>query len=130
MLPSQASSDTIVVADDNADLADTLAWCLRMEGYETVIAYDGRQAVAAARAAQAKIVILDLAMPQLDGYAAAREIRALLGPDVLIIAHTAWGDGLARQRTREAGFDHHLVKTTDLRVLLELLAARGEPPLH
>ncbi|MDQ6620975.1 MAG: response regulator [Pseudomonadota bacterium] len=111
----------VLVADDNADLADSLGWCLEAVGYRTAVAYDGRQAIESACALRPSIVILDLAMPRVDGYAAAREIRAVLGEDVLMIAHTAWGHEGARQRTMEAGFNHHVVKTTELTVLLRLL---------
>ncbi|MDQ6619659.1 MAG: response regulator [Pseudomonadota bacterium] len=120
---------SVVIADDNEDLANSLALCLEVAGFETSVAYDGLQAVAAARALRPSAVILDLAMPRLDGYAAAQEIRALLGQDVLMIAHTAWGDDASRQRTRDSGFDHHVMKTTDIDVLLHLLAVH-KPRFH
>jgi DNA-binding response OmpR family regulator len=127
----ETPAPSVVIADDNTDLAESLAWCLGAAGYRTEVAHDGTQAVAAARRVRPAIVILDLGMPHLDGYAAGREIRALLGDRVLMIAHTAWGDDAARQRTREAGFDHHIVKTTNVGELLELVArTRDSPALH
>ncbi len=121
-LPRLTAGTVVLVADDNADCANSLAWCLDGDGYRTLVAYDGIQAVEAALADRPSVAILDLGMPRLDGYGAARAIRAALGDRVLLIAHTAWGDDAARQSSNDAGFDHHVLKSEGLETLLALLS--------
>ena len=100
---------------------------LQSHGHEVRTAYDGPDAVEIAREYRPDVVLLDLGLPQINGYEAARQIRGLsLGEPVLLIAITGWGHSENRQRTSEAGFDHHLVKPVDPETLLQLLAP-GEP---
>ena len=114
----------ILVADDNQDSADSMAALLSLSGHETSVVYDGEDAVAAAAQLRPDVVLLDLGMPRLDGHQAAERIRRCLGPSVLLIAVTGWGDEQSRQRTRDAGFDAHLTKPVELPRLLALLAAQ------
>lgn len=117
----------ILVADDNVDSADSLALLLRMSGNQVETAYDGLQAVEAAERFRPDAVLLDIGMPRLDGYDACRRIRQQpWGEGMLLIAQTGWGQEEDHRRTREAGFDGHLLKPIDHAVLLELLAAH--PP--
>ena len=114
----------ILVADDLPDSVDSLALMLERQGHEVRIAYDGLQAVGMARVFQPEVVLLDIAMPKLNGYEAARRIREDAGANVpLLIALTGWGHDENRQRTKEAGFDHHLVKPVDPEELSKLLSA-------
>jgi PAS domain S-box-containing protein len=101
----------ILVADDNVDAADTLAFLLREKGHEVHVAYDGEDAVAAAPAFRPDLAFLDIGMPRMDGYGAARALRALPGLERIgLVALTGWGTGEDRARTQAAGFDHHLLK--------------------
>ncbi|WP_295996470.1 hybrid sensor histidine kinase/response regulator [Rugamonas sp.] len=115
----------VLIADDNRDAADALRALLEMEGYEAESAYDGNAAVAAAARALPDLVVMDLGMPGMDGYDAARLIRQRAGAEnILMIALTGWGQSDARRRTVEAGFDHHLIKPVDVEQILKLAAAR------
>jgi len=124
----------ILVADDNQDNAESLALLLQMMGHEVRTELDGARAVETAEAFQPQVVLLDLGMPQLNGYEAARRIRALPGGDeVVLIAQTGWSQPEDRQRSKDAGFDHHVVKPIPARALEKLLARRGAgelPPSH
>lgn len=113
----------ILVVDDNADAADSLALMLQASGHEVERAYDGLQAVQAAATFRPHVILLDIGLPKLNGYEAARQIRQTgWGRSVGLIALTGWGQDEDRRRTREAGFDHHIVKPIDPDVLERLLA--------
>jgi CheY-like chemotaxis protein len=107
------SSGRILVVDDNVDAADTLALLLEMSCYDTRIAYDGKQAVELARSFQPHLAILDINMPVMDGYEAARLLRRLSGPKLILVALTGRGQPADKVLASEAGFDIHLVKPTD-----------------
>ena len=116
----------VLVADDNRDAADALRALLEMEGYEAEAAYDGQAALDAVIRAVPDLIVMDLGMPGMDGYDAARAIRRQAGAeDVLMIALTGWGQSDARHRTIEAGFDHHLIKPVDVDEILKLASARA-----
>jgi CheY-like chemotaxis protein len=113
-----------VVADDNADSAETLAALLRLDGHEVATASDGSEALERVQALRPEIVILDLGMPRMDGLEAARRLRTLPGGEnMLLVALTGWGQPADRERTREARFDMHLVKPVDSAALAEIVAA-------
>jgi CheY-like chemotaxis protein len=113
----------ILVVDDNQDAATVLAILLKTMGNETRIAHDGLVAIDVAGEFRPKIVLMDIGMPRLNGYESARRIRnEPWGKDMLLVALTGWGQEEDRQRTREAGFDHHLVKPVDPAALREVLA--------
>ncbi len=117
------SSNRILVVDDNRDSADTLSMMLEIMGNETYTAYDGEEAVVAAANFRPNVILLDLGLPKLSGYEACRRIRkGIGGEELIVIAQTGWGKEDDRQRTYEAGFDHHMVKPVDPRALMELLA--------
>ena len=114
----------VLVVDDNRDAADTLQSLFQLEGYAAKVAYGGAQALAAVDIAWPQLVVMDLGMPDMDGYEAARQIRQRAqGRDVLLIALTGWGQGEARARTEQAGFDHHLTKPVDFDAIAALLRA-------
>jgi CheY-like chemotaxis protein len=112
----------ILVVDDLRDSADSLALLFEALGHETMTSYDGRQAVEAARSFEPDIVFLDINMPILDGYGAARSLRDMRGdaPPVLV-ALTAVTDPDARQRADAAGFDFYVAKPADFNVLITIV---------
>jgi CheY-like chemotaxis protein len=122
--PAESARLRILVADDNADGADSLAMLLQAEGHVVLTAPDGRRAVEVAEAFVPDVILMDVAMPNLDGLEATREIRRRpWGQRIRIIALTAWGQETERRRTREAGMDAHLVKPVDPNALALVLRA-------
>jgi CheY-like chemotaxis protein len=116
----------ILIADDNADGADSLALLLQTQGHMVLTAADGRRAVELSEAFRPDVVLMDLGMPHLDGFEATRAIRSHpWGARIRIIALTAWGSETDRRRTLEAGMDFHLVKPVDHQALEAVL---GEIP--
>lgn len=119
----------ILVADDNIDAADSLAMMLRINGNEVRTARDGIEAVEVAQSFLPHVVLLDIGMPRLNGYDACRRLRLIDGLSrCLVVATTGWGQDDDIQRSREAGFDHHLVKPVEARVLEELLTREYATP--
>lgn len=112
----------ILVVDDYPDAAESLARRLKHLGNEVETALDGFEGIKQAEKFHPDIVLLDIGMPKLNGYKAAQTIREQpWGKDMVLIAITGWGQEEDRQRTREAGFDAHLVKPMDYTKLSELL---------
>jgi two-component system CheB/CheR fusion protein len=119
----------LLVVDDNVDAADSLALLFKMGGREVRVAYDGPTALILARGFRPQVVLLDIGMPGMDGYEVARQLRRQAGTEgVVLIALTGWGREEDRRRSREAGFDHHVVKPVEPRVLEELIARAGPLP--
>jgi CheY-like chemotaxis protein len=117
--------------DDNRDSAISLGMLLRLMGNEVRTAHDGLEAVQAAEAFGPDVVLLDIGLPKLNGYEAARRIREQpRGGDVVLIALTGWGQEEDRRRSKEAGFNFHMVKPLELAALEKLLAGLqdGETP--
>src|SRR5207248_177762 len=105
----------ILVADDIADAAESMARMLRLLGNEVQIANDFLEAVRMAAAFSPDVVFLDIGMPRLNGYDAARRIRDLPGGEnMILVALTGWGQDDDKRRSLEAGFDSHLVKPVAL----------------
>lgn len=117
-----AQSLKVLVADDNEDLAECLTLLLQIQGYAVEVAYYGRAAVQLAISFQPDVALLDIGMPHLDGYGAARQIRQHLGSDVLLIAVTALGSASDRQAAFDAGFNHHVAKPVTMETIGKLLA--------
>ena len=112
----------ILVVDDNRDSARSMAGVLELRGNEVRTAHDGLEAVDIAERFRPEVILMDVGMPRLNGYAATRSIRERpWGPSVTIIALTGWGQEGDRLRSREAGCDGHLVKPVDLADLETLL---------
>lgn len=119
-----AEKRKILVVDDNRDAAVTLAMLLKVTGNETKLAHDGLAAIEAAEAFQPDVIILDIGLPKLNGYDAAKRIREQTwGREMVLIALTGWGQEEDRRRSREAGFNHHLVKPVDHAALVQLINA-------
>lgn len=125
--PAPASSRIrAMVVDDGRNAADVLALFLQMEGMETSVAYDGAEAVEKVAEFRPDIVFMDLGMPRMDGFEAARHMRAIL-PEVILVAFSGWGRDEDKLRAAEAGFDAHAVKPVDpvqVRGFLRLLESR------
>ena len=123
-----AAAGRVLVVDDNVDAATTLAAMLSISGYETEVTHDGASAVEKATWYAPAAILLDIGLPDMNGYDVCRAIRDQpYGQDVRIVAVTGWGTAEDRARSTEAGFDAHLVKpvspTTLLQTLSDLLAA-------
>jgi CheY-like chemotaxis protein/two-component sensor histidine kinase len=114
-------SQRILTADDNADAAESLAMLLRMHGNDVVIAHDGVEALEVAERWHPDLVLLDLGMPRLDGYEACRRMRERSwGKKMMIVALSGWGQESDRSKSKEAGFDAHLVKPVSATEVLKL----------
>jgi len=114
----------VMVVDDNADAADTLCMLLSMAGHEAYACYTAADATESARSTRTQVFILDIGLPDLDGFALAKRLRAM--PETAgatLIAATGYGHEQDRQRALAAGFDHHLVKPVSIEALLAILAA-------
>ncbi len=113
----------ILLADDNRDAAESLAMLLQVSGHETCVAFDGQEALDKAQSWRPDVALLDIGMPKLTGHEVARRLRAQPEfHDLILVALTGWGQEDDRRRSREAGFDHHLVKPCDLGLLHRLLS--------
>jgi CheY-like chemotaxis protein len=122
--PSITMKRRILVVDDNADALESLSRLVMLMGNEVRRAHDGLEALEIARTFQPDIVLMDLGMPNLNGYDAARRMRQEpWGRELVLVATTGWGQDDDRQRTAEAGFDRHLVKPVAMAVLREVFDA-------
>ena len=119
--------ERILVVDDNVDAAETLSRLLRLSAHEVRVAHDGLAALAVAHEMNPEVVLLDIGLPELDGLEVAKRLRARAdGPRLLLVAITGFGQAEDRARTAAAGFDHHLTKPVDPKLLLTLMqTARG-----
>ena len=117
-----SSGRRVLVVDDNRDAADSTITILRLLGHQAECAYNGRDALETARRFPADVVLLDLAMPDMDGFETLKLLRALPGREnVFAIAMTGYGSGDDRRRTTSAGFNAHLTKPVELGALIALL---------
>ncbi|MDB5748711.1 MAG: hybrid sensor histidine kinase/response regulator [Massilia sp.] len=122
--PLDAASLNILIADDNADAADSMSDVMAMLGHECSVAYDGAQALAVAKASRPDAIFLDIGMPFLNGYETALAIRKTDGIEgTVLIALTGWGGADERAKSSLAGFDHHITKPANLDTLTTLLAS-------
>jgi signal transduction histidine kinase/CheY-like chemotaxis protein len=127
--PTASPRAHVLIADDNVDFASTLATLLEGHGISTQVVHDGHAAVAAVRARQPELAVLDIGMPGLNGYAVARRLKsdpATAG--VRLVAVTGWGQPADRQAAADAGFDHHLVKPVSSEAIVALLGTPGASP--
>jgi PAS domain S-box-containing protein len=131
-VPAVEGEIRVLVADDFHDHAESLARLIELSGYSVRTAFDGEDAIRSLQEFRPATVVLDLGMPNQDGYQVARWIRRQpWGAGAVLVALTGWGQEADRRRTREAGFDHHLVKPVDAEEILQILregAAHGRPP--
>ena len=116
-------SRRVLVADDNRDAADSLAMLLELQGHHVFTAYSGAKALDVIEHERPEFIVLDIGMPDLHGYEVARRIREHgWGRSLTLIAHTGYGQPEDVRRAKEAGFDHHLTKPLEFRLLSEILS--------
>jgi CheY-like chemotaxis protein len=124
--PSKKPAGTrVLVVDDSVDSAETLGELLRIWGHDVRLAHDGPAAVEAARDYRPEVILLDIGLPGMDGFAVAQQLRnegLLTG---LLVALTGYGEQTDKQRSQQAGFHHHLVKPVDPEALQKLINSRG-----
>ncbi len=113
----------IVVVDDNVDAADSLAELLAESGHEVKVAYDGFSAFELVRAHKPSVVFLDIGLPKMDGFEVARKLRDAHGDALVLVALTGYGQQEDRRRSKDAGFDFHIVKPPTPRALQAVLNA-------
>lgn len=116
----------LLIVDDNQDAARSLAMLMQFKGHQVQIAYSGAEALQLVTSFVPDLVLLDLGMPDMDGYEVARRLRRL--PELnhtTLVALTGWGQAADRRRTADAGFHHHLVKPAEPEILDRLLADLG-----
>lgn len=110
----------ILVVDDNEDAAEMLLVLLSGEGHEVKMAFDGESGIETAKTFQPDVCLLDIGLPNMDGYELARHLRELM-PQALLIAISGWGQTEDRRRSYDAGFDHHQIKPVRLEDLKKLV---------
>ncbi len=114
----------ILIVEDNKDGADSLALLLRLLGHNVRVAYNGSEALHLAATLHPQIVLLDIGLPGMSGFEVARRLRAQPGfAATKLVAMTGYGQEEDKQLSREAGFDHHLVKPVEPEVLQDLLGS-------
>jgi len=122
--PVRAAGRRVLIVDDSEDGAESLAMLLEFGGHETYKAHDGIAALEAAERLRPDAVLLDIGLPRMNGYEVGRRIRQTpWGKQLTLVALTGWGQDEDRDRSRDAGFDAHMVKPVDLDALLKLLAS-------
>jgi CheY-like chemotaxis protein len=127
--PDQHRLCRVLVVDDNADAARSLSMLLEMKGHEVQTCYDGPTALRAVEVFGPEVVLLDIGLPGMDGFEVARRLREQTVPrQPLLVALSGYGQAEDQRRSREAGFDHHLVKPADPEVLTALFASAPAAP--
>ena len=128
MSANPAVSRRVLVVDDNEDSAESMSVLLRLKGHIVESEHDGRHALETAERFRPDVVLLDLGMPGMSGYEVCREIRKQpWGSEMLLIAQTGWGQDQDRQRTKDAGFNGHLIKPIDHDRLEKILSDLSVP---
>ena len=112
----------VLIVDDHRDAAEALGDLLESEGHQVRTCYDGSAALAIAAEYRPQAVILDIGLPDVDGYEVARQLRALL-PDVKLLALSGWLEE-DREQAKQSGFDYYLTKPVQMAELQKLLTAR------
>lgn len=129
----RSSPARILIVDDNVDSAKSLSRLLQLSGHQVTMAADGPEALRQAEATDPEIVLLDIGLPGMDGYQVARTLRERADSErVVLVALTGYGREEDRRRSREVGFDHHLVKPVDIDALLALIESQrrlSAPPV-
>ncbi len=112
----------VLIVDDNSDAADSLATLLQVQGHATSVEYDAQSALRRARAERPDVMLIDIGLPDVDGYQLAQELRSLPETAATVpVAVTGYGQARDRERALQAGFAHHLVKPVDMTALVRIL---------
>jgi PAS domain S-box-containing protein len=121
-----SSRHRVLVTDDNVDAAESLGALLEILGHDVRTVHDGEAALELAESFRPDLILLDIGMPGLNGYEVCRRIRSRpWGREVFVVALTGWGQEEDRRRSRESGFDHHLVKPLDPTALEKVLSVEA-----
>jgi len=121
-LQEEGKSRRVLIVDDNQAVADTTAMLLKLKGHQVHTYYDGKESIGAAEQLRPDVVLLDVGMPEVDGYEVCRLIRQQpWGKGLFLIALTGYGQAVDVRRSKDAGFNQHLAKPLDLMALTELL---------
>jgi CheY-like chemotaxis protein/two-component sensor histidine kinase len=121
--PPKVRAQRILIVDDNEDAANSLGMILELDGHQVQCVFGAQNALERAESLRPDVVLLDIGLPDMNGYEVARRLRALPGLErVGLIALTGYGQGDDKQRTRDSGFDEHLVKPVDFSLLRKALA--------
>ena len=116
----------ILIVEDNVDTARTMARLLKQLRHEVAVAYNGPEGIEAARVLRPEFVLLDIGLPGMDGYEVASRLRREeCCKGAIIIAISGYGRDEDRRRSKEAGFDHHLIKPLDHEALISLLSKQS-----
>ena len=127
--PVEVSPRRVLVVDDNRDAADSLSMLLALQGHTAEVAYSGCEAIRRAKTFLPEVALLDIGLPGMNGYELAQELRAMPQLDgICLIALTGYAQPEDYQRTRQAGFDHHMVKPIDQSALMRRVAASHSAP--
>jgi signal transduction histidine kinase/ActR/RegA family two-component response regulator len=124
--PAPATPRRILIVEDNADAREMLRDALILSGHEVDVARDGASALAAAARTAPEVALVDIGLPDMDGYEVARRLRASVNPRILLIALTGYGQSDDQRRALEAGFDVHLTKPVEAERLEAAIAALGQ----
>jgi CheY-like chemotaxis protein len=119
--PRARSGTRVLVVDDSVDSAETLGELLKIWGHEVQLAHDGKSALEAARSFAPDVVLLDIGLPEMDGFAVAERMKAEGTAGRMLIALTGYGEQAHRERAQKAGFHHHLVKPVDPEALQKII---------
>jgi CheY-like chemotaxis protein len=120
--PTAGARRTILLADDNQDALETLQMLLETLGHRVVTAGSGDEALAVAERERPQVAVLDIGMPGMNGYDAAKAIRATpWGRQMMLVALTGWGQSDDQARAKDAGFDRHFTKPVELQQLQDVL---------
>jgi CheY-like chemotaxis protein len=129
--PAASGQSKVLVVDDNRDAADTLAMLLSLSGFETQVAYTPTDALQRIEASRPDIAVLDIGLPEMDGYELARRLRRQQPPFAgKLIALTGYGQQQDVEKAMSAGFDAHLTKPVEPDTLLELIARLRAAPVN
>jgi CheY-like chemotaxis protein len=126
--PLLETAKRILVVDDNHDSADAVTLILQLDGHDVKAVYSGIDALDLVEQFKPHAVLLDIGMPQMNGYEVAQRLRAQSwGKNVLLIAQTGWGQAEDIRQCREAGFNHHVTKPIDFRKLRDFFVTADLP---
>jgi CheY-like chemotaxis protein len=114
----------VLVVDDNVDIAELMSVALELEGFKTAVAHQAQEAIDAWKAFHPHAAVLDVGLPDLDGYELAKTLRAHHGSDATLIAATGYGERKDRLKAAESGFDCHFVKPVSVHDLVRVLDER------
>jgi len=124
--PAAARPQRVLIVEDHVDSAEGLATVLRLDGHEVKAVYDGASAISCAAEFRPETILVDIGLPEMDGYEVGRRLREALGDEVLIVALTGYGQEDDRRRSEEAKIDHHVLKPVHIDVISELMTSRRE----